>query len=225
MKKIVFIFLVLFCLTGCENSVEFDFNEDIKTTVSLSFTLGDYKSHLNEQNLDDDEIATRIKSIIDFRNAFTDPYSDLFEEKGFASVGNYYSGVYEYTYTYTNFNDNSILHNCFEYFGVKEDENRLYIYVAGKSKCAPFKLIVKADGRMLSSNENVKNGNQYIWNVQESNNDIYMTISKKATTKNGTKKRKEKSSLFSVTDVIFCIVALMIGVGVVFLNKKFKESN
>ena len=42
MKKIVFIFLMLFCLTGCANSVEFDFNEDIKAKVSLSFTLDEY---------------------------------------------------------------------------------------------------------------------------------------------------------------------------------------
>ena len=29
MKKLVFIFLVLFCLTGCDNSVEFEFDEEV----------------------------------------------------------------------------------------------------------------------------------------------------------------------------------------------------
>ena len=33
MKKIVFIFLMLLCLTGCDNSVEFNFDKDIKTKV------------------------------------------------------------------------------------------------------------------------------------------------------------------------------------------------
>ena len=46
---------------------------------------------------------------IQFRNAFTDPYSELFEEKSFMNNGKYYNGVYEYTYTYSNFNDNYIL--------------------------------------------------------------------------------------------------------------------
>lgn len=216
MKKIVFIFLMLFCLTGCDNSVEFDFNEDIKAKVSLSFTLDDYKARLDEQNLDDEEAKSRIETIIDFRNAFTDPYSDLFKEKSFVNNGNYYNGVYEYTYTYSNFNNNSVLNNCFEYFEVQENKNSLSISANGKSKCAPFKLIVKADDRMLSSNENVKNGNIYIWNIQELNNDIYMTISKT---------KVESRSSFNVMNLIYFVIALIIGVVAFILNKRFKKLN
>jgi len=225
MKKIVFIFLMLLCLTGCDNSVEFDFNEDIKAKVSLSFTLDEYKVRLDEQNLDDEEVKSRIESIIDFRNAFTDPYSDLFEEKSFVNNGKDYNGVYEYTYTYSNFNDNSVLNNCFEYFGVQEEKNNLYIFAKGKSKCAPFKLIVKADDRMLSSNENIKNGNLYIWNIQELNNDIYMVISKTAISNPTISKTKAESSFFNVMDLIYLVIALIIGVVAFILNKKFKESN
>lgn len=230
MKKLVFIFLLLFCLTGCDNSVELDFSEDIQAKVSLSFTLDEYKARLDEPNLDDEEVKSRIESMIGFRNAFTDPYSDLFEEKSFENNGNSYNGVYEYTYTYSNFNDNSVLNNCFEYFGVQEDKNKLYIFASGQSKCAPFKIIVKADDRMVSSNENVKDGNNYIWNIQESNNDIYMTISKTTINKNTTSKtttseKKEKSSLFSAIDLIGFVIAIIIVVVVLLLNKKFKESD
>lgn len=219
MKKIVIIFLMLFCLTGCANSVEFDFDKDIKTKVSLSFTLDDYKAHIDEKNISDAEARSRIEALIDFRNAFTDPYSDLFEEKSFVNNGRNYKGVYEYTYTYSNFNDNSVLNNCFEYFGVEEEDDSLYIFASGESKCAPFKLIVKADDRMLSSNEDDKKENEYIWNVKELNNDIYMVISK--TTISET---KAKPNFFNVMDLICIVIALIIGVAAFIINKKFKES-
>lgn len=219
MKKIVFIFLMLFFLTGCANSVELDFKEDIKARINLSFTLDEFKARLNEPNLSDAEAKSRIESIRSFRNAFTDPYSDLLEEKNFGNNGRKYVGVYEYTYSYSNFYDNSVLNNCFESFGVKEDKERLYVFAEGKSKCGPFKLIVKADDRMISSNENSKDENQYVWNVKEENNDIYMAISK--TTK--TKIKVEPSS-FNVVDVICCVVALGIGVVAFVFNKKYKES-
>ena len=223
MKKIVFIFLMLFCLTGCANSVEFDFNEDIKAKVSLSFTLDEYKVRLAEPNLKDEEVRSRIESIIEFRNAFTDPYSELFEEKSFATNGKNYKGVYEYTYTYTNFSDNSVLNNCFENFGVQEDKEKIYIFAEGKSKCAPFKLIVKAEDRMVSSNENSKDGNLYIWNIKELNNDVYMVISKATLSKPIIV--SEKSSFLGVMDLVCLIIAVIIGVVVFVLNKKFKESD
>ena len=223
MKKIVFIFLMLFCLTGCANSVEFDFNEDIKAKVSLSFTLDEYKARLAEPNLKDEEVRSRIESIIEFRNAFTDPYSELFEEKSFATNGKNYKGVYEYTYTYTNFSDNSVLNNCFENFGVQEDKEKIYIFAEGKSKCAPFKLIVKAEDRMVSSNENSKDGNLYIWNIKELNNDVYMVISKATLSKPIIV--SEKSSFLGVMDLVCLIIAVIICVVVFVLNKKFKESD
>ena len=60
MKKIIFIILVLFCLTGCDNNVELEFNEDIKAEVKFSFTVDDYKTHANEKNLTDKEAKSRI---------------------------------------------------------------------------------------------------------------------------------------------------------------------
>ena len=214
MKKLIFVFLMLFCLTGCDNSVEFDFEEDINAKVSLSFTIDEYKRSINEENLDDEEAKSIIESMIEFRNAFTIPYSDLFEEKSYVNNGNYYNAIYEYTYKYSNFKNNSVLNNCFEYFGVEEDENNLYIIAKGESKCAPFKMIVKADDRMISSNENIKQGNEYIWNIQELNNDIYIAISK----------TEIVSSSFNVLNLIYFITAIVIGVVTFILNKKFRES-
>ena len=83
---------------------------------------------------------------------------------------------------------------------------------------------------MLSSNENVKDGNKYVWNVKESNNDIYMTISKttineKTPSKKPTKEKEKKSSTFDVIDIIGIVVALIVGVVVFIVNKKFKESD
>lgn len=213
MKKLIFIFLMLFCLTGCDNSIEFDFKEDINAKVSVSFNLDEYKAYLNEDDLSDEEVKSIIESIIDTREAFDIPYSDLFEEKSYVNNGDYYSGIYEYKYTYSNFVDNSVLNNCFEYFGVQEDKNNLYITAKGKSICAPFKIKVKADNRMLSSNENSKNGNEYIWNVQELNNDIYMTISK----------TEVQTSSFNVMNVVYATMAIIIGGTALILNKKFKE--
>ena len=226
MKKLVFIFLLLFCLTGCANSVELDIAEDIKTKVSLSFTLEEYKTSLSDSNLTDEEVKSRIDSMFDFRHAFTDPYSDLFEEKSYENNGNSYSGVYEYTYTYSNFNDNSVLNNCFEYFGVQEDKNRLYIFATGKSTCAPFKLIVKADNRMVSSNENSKDGNAYIWDVKEKDNDISIIISKTVIKEPTVKQEaKTETKTFNAVDIVGIVIAIIVVIVALFVNKKFKESD
>ena len=225
MKKIIFIVLVLFCLTGCDNNVELEFNEDIKAEVKFSFTVDEYKTHANEKNLTDKEAKSRIDSIIAFRNAFTDPYSELFEEKTYMNNGNYYNGIFEYTYTYENFNDNSVLNNCFEDFAVEENEESIYILAKGTSNCAPFKLVVKADNRMLSSNEHEKDDNEYIWNIKEKDNDIYMAISKIAIDQDNIVEPKDKAALFSGADLIYLLIALAIVVAVVVIKKKNKESN
>jgi hypothetical protein len=212
MKKLIFIFLILFFLTGCNNSVEFDFNEDIDANINLSFTLDEYKKYSDLE--DEDELKSSIDAIRDDREAFVVGNHELFEEKSFINNNNYYNASYEYTYTYANFANNSVLNICFEYFGTKEDEKTIYLSLKGKSMCAPFKLIVKADNRIINSNENIKQGNEYIWNIQELNNDIYIAISK----------TEIVSSSFNVLNLIYVITAIVIGVVTFILNKKFRES-
>lgn len=224
MKKIIFIILVLFCLTGCDNNVELEFNENIKAEIKFSFTLDEYKASVNEKNLSDNEAKSRIESMIEFRNAFTDPYSELFEEKTYMNNGKYYNGIYEYSYTYSNFNDNYVLNNCFDDFGVEEDKESIYILAKGNSKCAPFDLKVTADDRMISSNEDEKDGNEYIWNIKKTNNDIYMAISKTPISQDTIIQPKDKSFNFSIADLIYLFIALIIVILVVIIKKKNKES-
>ena len=68
---------------------------------------------------------------------------------------------------------------------------------------------------MLSSNEDRKINNEYIWNITEENNDVYMTISKE----------KVDSSSFSIWNLIYLIIILILGIVVFAINKKMKESD
>ena len=76
---------------------------------------------------------------------------------------------------------------------------------------------------MVSSNENSKDGNLYIWNIKELNNDVYMVISKATLSKPIIV--SEKSSFLGVMDLVCLIIAVIICVVVFVLNKKFKESD
>ena len=135
--------------------------------------------------LDDEEAISSIEALrTDEKDAFINGNTELYKENNYVVGNNYYIASYEYDYNYNNFVNNTILNKCFENFNVKQDTDNIYIKMGGKSICAPFKLSVKADNRMINNNSNNIIDNEYNWNINEYNNDIYMVISKNITNNN-----------------------------------------
>jgi len=181
MKKILLIFCIMFLLTGCSNSVNFDFKDNIDMKINLSFTLNEYKAYSNRNSnpfSDDEEARSSIEAIRNDSEAFINGNNVLLNEKSFINNGNNYLAVYEYTYSYSTFSKNSILNSCFDFFGVEEDNDNVYVSLSGNSVCAPFKLSIKADNRMINNNSNNIQNNEYIWNIKEKDNNVYFAISK-----------------------------------------------
>lgn len=207
MKKILFIFLIMFFLTGCDNSITIDFKDNINTKIDLSFTLNEYN---NYSEIDErEELISSIEAIRNDKEAFINGNGELFIEKSFTNTNDYYNASYEYNYNYYNFKDNSVLHTCFDYFGTTEDVDNIYISIKGKSKCSRFKLVVKGEDRIISSNAKKVN-DEYIWNIQEENNDIFLAVSK----------NKVSNNTFNVWNTIYFIMALIIGVSAFIINNK-----
>ena len=170
-----------------------DFSADKAEVVSIMGASGAGKSTL--LNSLDDSMITNMPT-----KAMTSlAKMQLRDNSKWIITSNSLTGVgsYEYTYTYANFNDNYVLNNCFDDFGVEEDKESIYILAKGNSKCAPFDLKVTADDRMISSNEDEKDGNEYIWNIKKTNNDIYMAISKTPISQDTIVQPKDKSFNFS----------------------------
>ncbi len=171
----------MFLLTGCSNSVNFDFKDNIDMKINLSFTLNEYKAYSNRNSnpfSDDEEARSSIEAIRNDSEAFINGNNVLLNEKSFINNGNNYLAVYEYTYSYSTFSKNSILNSCFDFFGVEEDNDNVYVSLSGNSVCAPFKLSIKADNRMINNNSNNIQNNEYIWNIKEKDNNVYFAISK-----------------------------------------------
>lgn len=212
MKKLILMFLAIFLLTGCSNTISFDFNDNIDAKVDLSFTLSEYKAYSAAKSnvfSDDEEARSSIDAIRFDNEAFDSNNSALFEEKKFITDGNNYNASYEYTYTYSNFLHNSVLNNCIEYFTVENDDESIYVSLKGNSSCGPFKLSIKAKDRMINNNAKNINGDEYIWNINATNNDVYFAISK----------TPNSSSSISVLYVIY----FLIGIALAFVAYMFKK--
>lgn len=211
MKKSLIILLFCFILAGCSNKLSIDFNDQIDTKIEFSFNSNEYREHYNSSSND---VSDEIEAIINEVRPLNDSYDEMFKEVKYENNNGSFNGEYTYTYTYSNFKDNAILKKCFEYAAVEEENNKIFVYLKGHSDCAPFELRVKADNRMLSNNANTKENNEYIWKVESDNNDIHFNISKEII----------KNNLFSLSNILYLLLAIIMILVILILKKKNKNS-
>ena len=215
MKKILIV-IMCFILVGCTNSISLDFNSKVDADVKFSFTASEFIKHQGSEEYaeyNNAEIAEEIEAIINEARPIKDNYDELFEEVKYDSKDDKFEGEYKYKYTYDDFVNNTIFTKCFEYSAVEEVNNSLYVYLKGKSDCAPLELRVKASGRMVSDNANKKSKGEYIWEVKEKDNDIQFKISRS----------RKISKLFSFSNFFYIILAVGAVFGIIYLNKKTKK--
>ena len=218
MKKYIFILITLFLLTGCESKLEYSFGDNIKSDITVNFTLNEYKNYTNmyygnDFNLEDDSVIK--ESIEQQRNlkAFSHTYSNTYHENYFRENNNYYEASYTYNYTYKNFNNNNVLDYCFEVFNTSEDDTAYYYNLSGESYCSGTKLVINANNRMINSNSKNVIGDKYTWIINKDNNDIYFAISKTPI----------KTTVISTTNIIYLIIAFILGIVTYLLNRKYKK--
>ncbi len=177
MKKIFILFISILLLTGCNNEIEIDFDNDIQTKINLSFSLNDYNKY-TDNKLNNEELKMLVESIYSEARPINDSYDELFKINKSNIKGNNYDLEYGYNYTYSNFKNNALFKRCFDNAVIEDDNNKIYVYLYGESKCGPFKLKIKSNDRMLNNNSDETSNNEYIWNVKEDNNEIRFNISK-----------------------------------------------
>jgi len=219
MKKYLIIISLLLILTGCESTIKYDFKGDsITSEVTINFTLDEYRSYANNYFGNDfgeetkEVLEESINSYRNNMNAFINNDSIKYNENYFTINNDNYSAKYTYTYNYVNFNRNNMLNYCFEIFNTYEDDNAYYVNLSGESYCTNSKLVITANN-MLNNNSNNISNNTYIWTIKEQNNDIYFAISKKELNTNS----------FNMYYLIYVLVALILGIILYFLNKKYKR--
>lgn len=183
MKKLLFLLVCVILLTGCEASIKYNFDQYIESNVSASFTLDEYKVFANNHYgndfgyEDDSVLRQNIESSKSSINAFINNNSTFYHLISYSSNGSY-NGSYKYTYTYSNFKDNYFMNYCFDNFIMNEDNDAYYIKASGNSVCSGAKIIITTQDRMINHNSDSVSNNNYIWNIKESNNNIYFSISK-----------------------------------------------
>lgn len=215
MKKILIV-IMCFILVGCTNSISLDFNSKVEADIRFSFTASEFIKHQGSEEYaeyDNTEIAEEVEAIINEARPIKDNYDELFEEVKYESKNDKFEGEYKYKYTYDDFTNNNLLTKCFEYAAVEEVNNTIYVYLKGKSDCAPLELRVKASGRMLNNNAEKKSKGEYIWEVKSKDNDIQFNISKS----------RKISKIFSFSNFFYVVLAVGAAFGLIYLNKKTKK--
>lgn len=213
MKKLLIVLLFTLILTGCNNTISLDFNDKIDAKIELSFSLGDYMNHVNEPT-NKENLKYSIDAIVSEARPLNNSYDELFTTAILNNTGDNYTGEYAYSYTYSNFKNNTILERCFENVIYEEDDNTIHILLNGDSICAPFKLKIKSDNRMILNNSTEKVKGEYVWDVKDKENDIRFDISKNIV----------ESKEFKISNIIYIVLVVILIILIYLFNKKVKNS-
>ena len=221
-NKLVLIILLLFVSTGCESTIKYNFNDNIESNVNLNFTMNEYKEFTNVYYGNDYGYQSNdilIQSLNNNKNnlyAFINYNNSIkYNLIDYSSNNEQYIAKYKYTYNYSNFKDNYILNYCFETFEINEDADMYQVFAMGRSNCIGAKIIIEANNRMIKHNATNVNNDEYIWNINEANNDISFTLSKFPITNNSN----------NILMFVFLGIAILIGILAYFLNKKINRKN
>lgn len=213
MKKIISLLALVVLMTGCSTKLETNFKDNtIELSYNSTFTQDEFKEEYNGNVSHDFTITeaneTVIKDILDNSSylAFKDNNSELLTLNKFENNNGEYNISYNYLYRYDNFNNNYLYNDCFEYFTFYEDMHYRYYKLNGEYTCGKtnnLKFTLKSDYKVMGNNNDTRGNDEYIWNIKETNNDIYFAISKD---------HKEEKGIVSKWQIIgfSAIIVLMI---------------
>ena len=185
MRKILIIFSILL-LTGCSAEYNLTYEDDM-FTETISVKLLENEKLFNEKK--EELINKKIFS-------YSDESSQLYYNKEYKTVDNFFVMDYNYIYDFNKFRKARIFSECFEKASITSDDNNYYILTSGQFKCLNFneeeldevKIVFTTKNKIISNNADEVNKNKYIWFIDSNNLDknIKITFSKKELNKDNT---------------------------------------
>lgn len=218
MKKFILLITLLFIITGCSNSIVYEFKEDeINSNIEISFTKEEFENYMKENSEhqeENSEIEESLEELIEqsyeelsFIAIEEDDKTSYYEPIESKQKNDEYIYKYGYNFNYDNFSDNYYLNNCFEYYNTTEDDDYYHYKLSGLFTCDTsnsFKLEIVAKDKYIISNADKKDNNSHIWNIKEDDNDITFSISK------ASKKEKNKISIIYILGFILILILIIL---------------
>ena len=175
MKKVLFIILIMFLMTGCTVDYELKFNSNrIVETID-----GKVKKDIANDPANGTSVNMYYDFIYNDNIALVD--SDDKYKKSISEEGDYINFNLEYTYK-NNLDKSRLIRNCFENYDIKETKDYLYVKLSGAFGCLyddEVTVNVKTDYAVMENNADKVKDNKYTWILtSEDNESIELFVSK-----------------------------------------------
>lgn len=174
MKKILFLIIICFLLTGCTMNYNLEItDEGFKETISGNVLNSELKTG------DDTDFNIYYHLLNSEQTTFKNNNS-IFYEKTINKTNETTEFEYTYTFNKNNFINSRILNECFDNFTFKNEDDHYYIDISGNFKCAyadKTNIKLKTDYQVTGNNIKKENKNVYIWTIDKNNTeDINISI-------------------------------------------------
>ena len=167
MKKILFLIIFCFLLTGCtvNYNLEID-NESFKESITGNILNSELES-------DDNRTDINIYSYLinSEQNVFKNNDSILYN-KNLNNVENGIDYSYSYEFNKNNFNNSRILNECFDKYEAYEEDGIYYISIFGNFNCSyadKTNINIKTNHNVLANNADSIKNNTYSWAIEKDN--------------------------------------------------------
>lgn len=216
MKKILFLIMICFLLTGCTVNYNLEIeNNSFKETITGSV--------LNSE-IENDRNATDINMynyLINSPQRVFKNNDNILYNKELNQLENLIDYEYSYNFSKDNFINSRILNECFEKFSFKEEDNKYYISVSGDFKCSYTNdtyINITTEHKVNANNADSKKNNTYTWIINKDKTEdlnLFITIDKDST---------NSTSTWNVFKTFGLIILVILSGICIFVMKK-KEQN
>lgn len=181
MKKIIFLLISCFILTGCSINYNLDINDDNFTETITGNVLN------SEINNNDNYSINMYNFLINTEQKAFYNNDNIFYNKSTNKINDKIDFEYNYTFNSSNFNNSRIINECFDNHAFDYKDGIYYLVVSGKFNCyyTNTNINITTDHKVISNNAETINDNTYSWTITEKNkDDIYFFITIDKTNKN-----------------------------------------
>ena len=195
---------MLLIITGCGVKYELTIEDDT-LTENVNFDL---IPKPDSEYFDEEYYQSK-----DFYNDILNSDISVFDE-GLSERSGYYtkeitpngsSNNVNLSYVYKNgeFQYSKIINSCFEYRDIQIKDKKVYIHLSGQFYCydgSPIEIVINSKNKVVKTNGK-KDGDSYIWTIDENNSQAIDIMIKTSDKKAGT----------TIRDYIYTIIAIVAG--------------
>lgn len=167
-KRIIFIILFIFLLTGCSTEYNLEFsNKGIKEHVVVNIPDSSIPKKDSNGQIDD-----RVTPFIENdQYPFFGSYDTIYKKKvnkknGVTTV------TLDYKFTHDNFNKSYVMKGCFSESKYEKDKKSYHLHLYGSFYCMngdKVTINIKTNNRVLEHNADKVSGNVYTWYIDKNN--------------------------------------------------------